>query len=240
VKNLSCTLGVGQTIVVVGTNGSGKSSLIKLLARLHPPSSGDILIDGTPADEYKLHDLRQAIALFSQDQWLLPLSCKENITVGRPYEEVSHERMERAARLGGAHDFISKFHDKYETTLTPVNTKLQYGLGVTHPLHKVYEEVEKYPKISGVFYIYTLLLVSTDLFFALSGGEMQRLVAARTFMRISDEKIRLIIVDEPSSAMDPAGEYELFEHLREAQEGRTMVFITHRFGHLTKHADMIM
>jgi ABC-type multidrug transport system fused ATPase/permease subunit len=59
-------------------------------------------------------------------------------------------------------------------------------------------------------------------------------------MRITDPKIRLVIVDEPSSAMDPEGEYELFKHLREEQRGRTMVFITHRFGHLTKHADLIL
>jgi ABC-type multidrug transport system fused ATPase/permease subunit len=73
-----------------------------------------------------------------------------------------------------------------------------------------------------------------------TGGERQRLVASRTFMRITDSKIKLVIVDEPSSAMDPEGEYELFKHLREEQHGRTMVFITHRFGHLTKHADLIL
>jgi ABC-type bacteriocin/lantibiotic exporter with double-glycine peptidase domain len=59
-------------------------------------------------------------------------------------------------------------------------------------------------------------------------------------MRISDKNVRLVIVDEPSAAMDPAGEYELFKNLREAQRGRTMIFITHRFGHLTKHADAIL
>jgi ABC-type sugar transport system ATPase subunit len=59
-------------------------------------------------------------------------------------------------------------------------------------------------------------------------------------MRMTDETVRLVIVDEPSAAMDPEGEFELFKHLREAREGRTMVFITHRFGHLTKHADLIL
>jgi ABC-type multidrug transport system fused ATPase/permease subunit len=73
-----------------------------------------------------------------------------------------------------------------------------------------------------------------------SGGEKQRLVAARTFMRIADNDVRLVVVDEPSAAMDPSGEYELFKNLREAQRGRTMIFITHRFGHLVKHADMIL
>jgi energy-coupling factor transporter ATP-binding protein EcfA2 len=59
-------------------------------------------------------------------------------------------------------------------------------------------------------------------------------------MRLGSPNIRLIVVDEPTSAMDPVGEYELFERLRAQQAGRTMVCITHRFGHLTKHADMIL
>lgn len=59
-------------------------------------------------------------------------------------------------------------------------------------------------------------------------------------MRINTGAVRLAVVDEPSSTMDPAGEYQLFKHLREARQGKMMVFITHRFGHLTKHADLIL
>lgn len=64
--------------------------------------------------------------------------------------------------------------------------------------------------------------------------------SARMFMRLMSDKIRLVVVDEPSSALDPRGEFELFETLRANQHGRTMVFVTHRFGHLTKHADVIL
>lgn len=59
-------------------------------------------------------------------------------------------------------------------------------------------------------------------------------------MRINSDKIKLIAVDEPSSALDPNAEAKLFENLRAAQKGRTMVFVTHRFGHLTKYADQII
>ena len=52
--------------------------------------------------------------------------------------------------------------------------------------------------------------------------------------------MRLVVADEPTSAMDPEGEFELFEALRKVREGTTMIFITHRFGHLTKHADLIL
>ena len=54
------------------------------------------------------------------------------------------------------------------------------------------------------------------------------------------DKVKLVVVDEPTSAMDPTGEYELFETLRSMRTGKTMVFVTHRFGHLTKHADLIL
>ena len=59
-------------------------------------------------------------------------------------------------------------------------------------------------------------------------------------MRFSSGHVKLVVVDEPTSAMDPAGEFELFQKLRLMREGKTMVFVTHRFGHLTKHADLIL
>ena len=63
---------------------------------------------------------------------------------------------------------------------------------------------------------------------------------ARSFMRFKSGKVKFVAVDEPSSALDAEGEFKLFERLIAAREGKTMVFVTHRFGHLTKHADQIM
>ena len=59
-------------------------------------------------------------------------------------------------------------------------------------------------------------------------------------MRMMSGNVRLLVVDEPTSAMDPEGELQLFERLRNMREGKTTVFVTHRFGHLTKHADLIL
>lgn len=59
-------------------------------------------------------------------------------------------------------------------------------------------------------------------------------------MRLKSPNIKLVVVDEPTSAMDSVGEYELFERLRASKSGRTMICITHRFGRLTKHADLIL
>ncbi|KAJ6538607.1 hypothetical protein B0H10DRAFT_1691841, partial [Mycena sp. CBHHK59/15] len=66
------------------------------------------------------------------------------------------------------------------------------------------------------------------------GGEKQRLVASRAFMRFRTGKIKQLCVDEPSNTLDPKGEHALFERLRETGARRTMIFVTHRFGHLTK------
>ena len=63
---------------------------------------------------------------------------------------------------------------------------------------------------------------------------------ARTFMRLSGGNIRLLAADEPTSALDPEGEFELFSKLRNQRDGKTIVFITHRFGHLTRFADLIL
>ena len=59
-------------------------------------------------------------------------------------------------------------------------------------------------------------------------------------MRFKSGKIRAVFVDEPSSALDPEGELRLFDNLRKERQGKTMIFVTHRFGHLTRHADLIM
>ena len=59
-------------------------------------------------------------------------------------------------------------------------------------------------------------------------------------MRLNGGGIRMVVADEPTSALDPEGEAEMFAHLREQRQGKTVVFITHRFGHLTKYADNIL
>ena len=64
--------------------------------------------------------------------------------------------------------------------------------------------------------------------------------SARTFMRFKSGEIKFVAVDEPSSALDPEGELQLFNNLRAERKGKTMLFVTHRFGPVTRHADLIM
>jgi ABC-type multidrug transport system fused ATPase/permease subunit len=148
-RNVSCTIGAGQLVVIVGENGSGKSTFVKLLTRLHNPASGSIFIDGRQADAYRVRGLRAATALLSQDHTLFPSPVGENISLGRPNADVSQAEIEDAARRGGAHGFITKLAKGYDTVLAPVATKGQVGVPMSSPLMKVLEKLEKRTDVSG-------------------------------------------------------------------------------------------
>lgn len=221
-KNVSFTIHPGQLVVIVGCNGSGKSTLIKLLNRLYDPTSGTILVDGIPIQKYRIQELRRAIAMLTQDHQLFPLSVEENIVLGAPDEEgvKDSQKLVECVRLSGAEKLTNNFSEGFQTVLDPIPTSYIsfYGQG-NEELGAILKKMKK--SVS------------------LSGGEKQRLVAARMFMRLTTP-VKLATIDEPSSALDPSSEFELFSRLRAARKGRTMIFVTHRFGHLTKHADLII
>ncbi|KAL5536117.1 hypothetical protein ACEPAF_4222 [Sanghuangporus sanghuang] len=218
-SNVSFTIKPGQLAVIVGVNGSGKTSTIKLLSRLYDPTGGEILLDGNPLPSYKLEDIRRSTAILCQDHFILPLSLRENVTLGLPERDATDEEIGKAIDQGGAVKFVHKLTQGLETVLHPITTTVTNG--------KVDEEMKA---VAG----------ETQERSDLSGGETQRLSASRTFMRLMGGNIRLLIADEPTSALDPEGEYELFKRLREHRGGKTVIFITHRFGHLTKFADLIL
>ncbi|KAJ7732127.1 P-loop containing nucleoside triphosphate hydrolase protein [Mycena metata] len=220
IRNLSLKILAGQLVVIVGANGSGKSTIIKLLNRLYDVDSGEILVDGIPIQNYRLSDLRKAQALLTQDHKLFPLTLAENIGLGNPERVDDMQMVLQAAEAGGAAELIKKLEDGVQTTLSPVQTAYGYGLEKYKTLKSMLENMEREANVSG--------------------GEKQRLVAARTFMRFLSGGIRFAVADEPSSALDPKAEYQLFQRLRESGDGKTLVFVTHRFGHLTKHADLII
>ncbi|KAJ6494286.1 P-loop containing nucleoside triphosphate hydrolase protein [Mycena sanguinolenta] len=221
-RDISFRIPAGSLVVIVGANGSGKSTIIKLLTRMYDTQEGTLLVDGLPISEYRMADLRRAQATLTQDHKLYPLTLAENIGLGYAEHVRDTEMIMEAARDGGAAELLEKFKDGAETTLEPITTAFGYQL-----------DDDKHKALKDVL---TKLEKTTEV----SGGEKQRLVAARTFMRFKTKKIKLLCVDEPSSALDPRGEFELFERLRQTGEGKTMVFVTHRFGHLTKYADVII
>lgn len=171
--DVSFTIKPGQLVVIVGANGSGKTSLVKLLTRLYNPTSGDIMVDGQPASSFKLKDLRKATVVLSQDHTLFPLSILENIGLGRPDLKLDESKVQAAAVKGGAAGLVERLDAKYATVLHPVSTKGSLGVDKNHPLHKLEDDQEKRTDVSGE-QVYNTFVEYTDLS---TGGERQRLVA---------------------------------------------------------------
>lgn len=139
-------------VVVVGVNGSGKSSTVKLFNRLYEPTSGEILLDGRPLGDYKTADLRRSMAILRQDHNPYPVSMRENIGLGLPNRTVTDEDIEAAARKGGAAKFIEKLDKKYDEVLQPVSLSDYYTVDDSkedEELKKHLEGVEKWTNVSG-------------------------------------------------------------------------------------------
>ena len=150
-NKVSLSIKPGQLVVIVGANGSGKSTMVKLLTRLYDPSSGSILVDGTEAQQYRSLELRRAMATFTQDHNLYPLSLYENIALGNPAMAGDEAKVKEAAEQGGAAEFIKKLEDGMDTILDPMNDVWEMNVpdDKDHPLQKQKAKLEKKLDISG-------------------------------------------------------------------------------------------
>lgn len=186
IKNLSFELKKGEIAALVGHNGAGKTTIVKLLLRLYDPSSGVIRVNGRDIREYDLHAYREMFAATFQDFSIMGMTIKENVLMGRRYEK-EDELVERSLKRAG-----------------------------------IYEKVQSLPK--GIHTMMTKEFEEDGA--VLSGGESQKLAVARTFAKDSPVKI----FDEPSSALDPLAEYELFQNIMKEGQDHTMLFISHRLS----------
>jgi ATP-binding cassette subfamily B protein len=123
--DVSLTVPAGETLGIVGSTGSGKSTLVKLLLRLYAVQEGSISLDGSPIDEIRLEDLRGSMALVSQDVFLFHGTVRENIVYGS--WDATDDQIERAARLAEAHEFIGRLPRRYETIVGERGQKLSGG-----------------------------------------------------------------------------------------------------------------
>lgn len=191
----SCFIPADTCCAIVGANGAGKSTVVKLLSRLYEPTSGRILIDGVPIEEYDTTDLQRNIGVVFQDFIRYELPVRHNIGFGRVEHLDDTSRIRAAAESSGAAEFVEGLGAGYDTTL---GRHFEGG-------HQ------------------------------LSGGQWQKVALARAFLRDAP----IAILDEPTAAIDPEAEADIFGRLRTICSQATSLVISHRFS-TVRIADKIL
>lgn len=124
-NNLNLQIDGGRMLGIVGRSGAGKSTLVSLISRLYDPQEGEILIDGINIKDMAFKDLRQNIAMVSQETYIFMGTVAENIAYAKP--DASRDEIIQAARLASAHDFICSFPDGYDTVIGSSGKSLSGG-----------------------------------------------------------------------------------------------------------------
>jgi ATP-binding cassette, subfamily B, bacterial len=198
----------------VGENGAGKTTMAKLLARLYDPTEGRILLDGLDLREYDLESARRAIGVIFQDFVHYDLRFDENIGVGEIDEVLEYlERMEGKTRSGDAGSRTSHsaiMAAAQKSTSASILERLPDG----------------YRQMLGRRFEGGL---------DLSGGEWQKIALARAYIR----NAQLLILDEPTAALDARAEYDVFSQFAKLVSGQMAMLISHRFS-TVRMADRIL
>jgi ATP-binding cassette subfamily B protein len=185
-RDLNVRIEPGEHVALVGENGQGKTTLVKLLARLYDPTAGSILLDGIDLRDYDVDQLHNEIGVIFQDFVRYDMAARLNIGVGRIGEINNDEALWRAARKSRAHAMLDRFEDGLDQML---GRRFEGGMD-------------------------------------LSGGEWQKFALARAYVRDA----QVLILDEPTAALDAVAEYEVFSRFADLAQGKTVILISHRFS----------
>jgi len=222
IRDVSFHLRPGERIALVGENGAGKTTLTKLLARLYDPTEGRILLDGVDLREYNLQSLRRAIGVIFQDFVRYDFRFDENIGVGeietvRDYLDRSNDGESNGAGSPSPSSTQSD-GEVPERIASAADKSLAASLLPRFP--------EGYRQMLGRRF---------DTGMDLSGGEWQKVALARAYMRDA----QVLILDEPTAALDARAEYEVFVRFSQLVAGRMAIIISHRFS-TVRMADRII
>jgi ATP-binding cassette subfamily B protein len=194
-RNLNLFLKPDERIALIGENGEGKTTIVKLLTRLYDPTAGQILLDGIDLREYDLDDYASNIAVIFQDFMRYDMTAWENIAVGQIGARENLDQVELAAKKSLAEGVIKKLPNGYDQML---GRRFETGVD-------------------------------------LSGGEWQKVALARAYLRDA----QILVLDEPTAALDARSEHEVFERFAELTKGKMALLISHRFS-TVKMADRII
>ncbi len=211
-EDVSITLKKGQKTVLVGINGSGKSTLIKLLLRMYDPDEGVIRINGIDIKEYSLKSLRGNFSVYFQEMGNYAMSLLENITIG---DSEKPEELEQPETLGKPKE-QEQPGEQARSAGSPLQA-LEKSCGQ--------DILKKAPK--GLATSLTRMFDQEGM--ELSGGQNQKLALARCLYR----RHTALILDEPSSNLDPKAEHDIFEQLKKETEGKLTIFTSHRLSNVT-------
>ena len=182
-KDVSITLNSGERLSVVGLNGAGKTTFIKLLCRFYDVDKGEILLDGVNIRDYDYEEYMRLFSVVFQDFKLFAFSARENISLGK----VNDGSVEKYVQMAGLGDKIDSLENGLDTMI-----------------FKQFDENGIEP----------------------SGGEQQKLAIARALYKDSP----IVILDEPTAALDPVAEYEIYKSFDELVGEKTAVYISHRLS----------
>lgn len=183
-KNINIKINNGEHLAVVGRNGSGKTTFIKLMCRLYDVTDGEILINGINIKEYSKESIISLYSVVFQDFKIFSTTLAQNISTNEEYDK---ERLYDALDKANIKDRVLKMENKECTYL--------------------YKDLDK----AGV---------------EISGGEAQKLALARALYKDAP----IVILDEPTAALDPIAEHEIYNRFNSFVENKTAIYISHRLS----------
>lgn len=196
IKNISFKIKAGEKLALVGVNGAGKTTIVKLLCGLYLPTEGEILLNSHPINDYNIYEYYSLFSAVFQDISLMPYSIAENIAATTEKDEIDFEKVKNSIEIAGLKERVDAL-----------------PLGVDTPFNKNVNEG------------------AVDF----SGGEKQKLALARAIYLDRP----MLILDEPTAALDPIAENEMYMKFNEISRGQTAMFISHRLAS-TRFCDRII